>query len=641
MAMPIGRRAQGAARGRSAGAGLRRFCRLLAVVLLPALAACSAGNGGGLGDDESQSGPRITYDVRFEGPADSTLVGQLRAASTAAQETGRPPPSLAILRNRARGDVPRLEATLRSEGYYEGAVGFRIDEDPAPPTLATGVGMVDQALGAVAAHVVFEVEPGPLYHFLDRKIEVIGDPHGYEAPSPGKIGLREGEPARADVVIAAESSLLRDARVQGHAMARVGDRRSIIDPEIRTMDVELAIEPGPVLHFATPVVFGQTDIDDGFLEQRTKIVPGRRYDPADVERAQQRLIDTNLFAAVRVIEGPEPDADGNWPVSFEVTERKPRTIGAGVGYVSDEGPNVRAFWEHRNILGAAERLRVEAELGQSVQRLQGQLRKPDIFMPDLDLLAGGSLSHEDTDAFESTSIQASLGVERHFNKRLSGTLGVAYRLADVEDQDNEEERFALLSIPAGLRYDRSDSLLDPSTGYRIVLETAPYWDTLNPGTQFLKSQLTGTRYFRLAKNPRLVLAFRGIAGSIVGASINEIPADERFYAGGGGTVRGVPFQRAGPLDDGEPTGGRSLLAANAEVRYRVVGNLEGVVFLDGGSAFEPQTPELNEAWQFGTGAGVRYISPVGPIRADVGVPVDRRKGIDDAWQLYISIGQAF
>ncbi len=638
MAAPIGSLARGAMRGRRAGAACRR---LLALIVVSTLAACGAGNGGGLGEDESQSGPRIAYDVRFEGPADSALTGELRAASAAAQETGRPPPSLAILRNRARGDVPRLESTLRSEGYYEGSVSFHIDEDPSPPTLATGVGMVDQALGSVGTHVVFDVAPGPQYRFLNRRIEVIGDPHGYVTPSFGKLGLQEGEPARADAVIAAESALLRNARVQGHAMARVGDRRSIIDPENRTMDIDLAIEPGRVFQFAMPVVYGQTTIDDDFLEQRTKIEPGRRYDPADVERAQQRLIDTNLFAAVRVIEGPEPDADGNWPVSFEVTERKPRTIGAGVGYVSDEGPNVRAFWEHRNIFGAAELLRIEAEVGQSVQEVKGQLRKPDIFMPDLDLLAGGSLGHEDTDAYESTSIQASLGVERHFNRRLSGTVGIAYRLADVTDEDNEEERFALLSLPAGLRYDRSDSLLDPSTGYRLVVEGTPYWDTLNTETQFFKSQLTGTRYFRVISDPRVVLAFRGIAGSIAGASINDIPADERFYAGGGGTVRGIPFQRAGPLEDGEPTGGRSLLAANAEARYRMVGNLEGVVFLDGGSAFETQTPEFGEGWRFGTGAGVRYISPVGPIRADVGVPIDRRKGIDDAWQLYISIGQAF
>ncbi len=618
----------------------RLVLRLLVLALLPVLAACGAKGTDGLGEDESLSGPRVPYKVDFEGTAESDVVSRLRAASSAAQGTDRPPPSLAILRNRARDDVPRLEATLRSLGYYDGTVSFRIEEDGEALTPVTGVGVVDEALGSITTTIVFVVDPGPLYHFLHRSIDVTGDPFGYEPPSPGKLGLHEGAPALADTVLQAEAKLLRDARVHGHAMARLGDRRTIIDPATKTMDVELRIEPGRRFAFAAPVVAGQTDIDDAFLERRTKIEAGRRYDPTDVERAQQRLLDTNLFTTVQVVEGPKPDADGAWPVTFEVTERKPRTIGAGVGYVSDEGPNVRAFWEHRNILGAAEKLRIEGEVGQTRQQVQGQFRKPDIFVPDLDLLAGGSLGHEDTDAYESTAIEASLGVERHFNKRLSGTVGVAYRLSDVTDQD-DQNRFALLSLPVGLRYDRSDSLLDPSTGYRIVLDTAPYWDTINPGTQFLKSQLTGTRYFRLHKDPRLVLAFRGVAGSIVGAEIEDIPADVRFYAGGGGSVRGVPFQRAGPLDGNDPTGGRSLLVANAEIRYEFLEKLEGVVFLDGGSAFEQQTPEFGEAWQFGTGGGVRYITPVGPIRVDVGVPVDRRKGIDDAWQLYISIGQAF
>jgi translocation and assembly module TamA len=165
---------------------------------------------------------------------------------------------------------------------------------------------------------------------------------------------------------------------------------------------------------------------------------------------------------------------------------------------------------------------------------------------------------------------------------------------------------------------------------------------LNPGTTFVKNRLTATRYFRLRNDPRLVVALRGSAGAIVGADIDEIPADERFYAGGGGSIRGVPFQLAGPLDDNnEPTGGRSILEGGGEIRYQVLGNVEGVLFLDGGSAFEDEIPEFGSAWQFGTGAGIRYLTPVGPIRVDVGVPVDRRDDIDDAWQLYISIGQAF
>ncbi len=612
----------------------------LGVLLL--LAGCGRTGIPFLDGDESMAGPRVDYAVLFEGLDEATTPGLqafLRGASNAAQSIGRPPPSLLILRNRARDDIPRLVAALQAQGYYDGTVTFRIDQD-APDTERRN-GALDALLGTAPTRLVFMVEPGEVYRFGQRTIRVEGEPERFELPRVADLGVKDDEPALAALVLEAEDGLLRHARVRGHALAEIGQRRVIIDRDTRRMDVELAIRPGPRFKFAQPTVTGHASIDEAFLLQRLLIEPGKRYDIRDVERARRRLIDTNLFATVRVVEGPEPDAAGDWPVAFEVAERLHRTIGAGVGYISDEGPLVRAFWEHRNILGAGERLRLEAEVGENLQRVEGQIRKPDIVIPDLDLVGGGGLRQESTDAFDSLSIRGNLGVERRFSRRLTGTAGVAYRLSEVEDSDGEDI-FGLFSVPLGMRYDASDDLLDPTRGFRINVETAPTWDTLNPGTSFVKNRLVATRYFRIDNDPRLVLAFRGVAGAIVGADIEEIPADERFYAGGGGSVRGIPFQSAGPLDDAnDPTGGRSVMEASAEVRYQLLGNVEAVLFLDGGAAFESELPEIGQAWQFGTGAGIRYLTPVGPIRFDVGVPVDRRDNIDDAWQLYISIGQAF
>jgi translocation and assembly module TamA len=625
-------------------AWLRRGLRTLSVGLAILATGCGGNGLPFLGEDESMAGPRVPYTVLFEGidqVDDPGLSAFLTGTSNAAQSTDRPPPSLLILRNRARDDVPRLVTALQARGFYDGSVGFRIDQDPVEERPSAAEGMLDTILGTPATRIVFEIEPGERYQFDRRTVRIEGEPHGYEPMTPIELGLERGDPAIAEVVLAAEERLLRHARTRGHAQAALGERRTIIDRDTRRMDVELSIRPGPRFTFAEPVVTGQTEIDGAFLRQRLLLEPGQRYDVRDVDRARRRLIDTNLFSTVRVFEGPEPDEDGNWPVTFEVAERLHRTIGAGVGYRTDDGPILTAFWEHRNILGAGERLRFEAEVGQLLQRVEGVIRKPDIIIPDLDLVGGGALRREETDAFDSLSIRGNLGVERRFSRRLTGTVGVAYRLSEVEDSDGEET-FGLFSVPVGFRFDDSDDLLDPTTGFRISGETAPTWDTLNPGTTFVKNRLVGTRYFRLRNSPRLVLAFRGAAGAIIGTEIENIPADERFYAGGGGSIRGIPFQSAGPLDDSDdPTGGRSLLEGSAEVRYAVLQNVEGVVFLDGGSAFEESIPQFGDAWQFGTGAGIRYLTPVGPIRFDVGVPVDRRDEIDDAWQLYISIGQAF
>lgn len=611
----------------------------LGLVLL--LAGCGTTGLPFLDDDESLVGPRVPYAVLFEGLEDADdpgLEAFLRGVSNAVQSIDRPPPSRLILRNRARDDVPRLVTGLQARGFYDGTVDFRIEHDEE---LEQRDGILDQFFGVEATRIVFEIEPGERYRFAERTVRILGEPYGYQPPRLADLDLKRDEPALAEVVLVTEERLLRHARSNGHARAALGDRRTIIDRDTKTMDVELAIRPGPGFSFADPVVTGHTDIDDGFLRQRLLIEPGDTFDVRDVERARRRLIDTNLFSTVRVIEGPEPDEDGKWPVTFEVAERLHRTIGAGVGFRTDDGPVVQAFWEHRNILGAGERLRIEAEGGLKLQRLEGQLRKPDVFTPDLDIVGGGALRREETDAFDSLSVSGNLGLERRFSRRLIGTLGVAYRLSEVEDSDGKET-FGLFSMPIGFRFDDSDDLLDPTTGYRISGETAPTWDTLNPNTTFIKNRLVGTRYFRLRNEPRLVLAFRGAAGTIIGAQIEDIPADERFYSGGGGSVRGVPFQSAGPLDDSnDPTGGRSLLEASTELRYQLLGNLETVIFLDGGSAFKSSIPDFSDDWQFGTGAGIRYLTPVGPIRLDVAVPVDRRDGVDDAWQLYISIGQAF
>jgi len=594
-----------------------------------------------LNGDQSMEGPRVPYSVVFEGledAADPGLEGYLRGVSNAAQSTDRPPPSLLILRNRARNDVPRLVTGLHARSFYDGAVDFRIEQDEA---VEERNGILDPLLGTAATRIVFMIEPGERYRFDERRVRIEGEAHGYEPRLLAELGLKQGDPALAEVVLESEERLLRHARSHGHAQAELGERRTIIDRDLKTMDVELAIRPGPGFTLAEPVVTGDTGIDDAFVHQRLLIEEGDSFDVRAIERARRRLIDTNLFATVQVIDGPEPNAEGNWPVTFEVTERLHRTIGAGLGYQTDDGPSVLASWEHRNILGAGELLRIEAEVSESLQRVEGQLRKPDIFVPDLDLVGGGGLRQEDTAAFDSVSIRGNLGVERRFSGRLTGTLGVAYRLSEVEDSDGKDT-FGLFSVPFGFRFDDSDDLLDPTKGYRISGEAAPTWDTLNPGTTFIKNRLVGTRYFRVSNDPRLVLAFRAATGAIIGADIDAVPADERFYSGGGGSIRGLPFQSAGPLDDdNDPTGGRSLLEGSAEVRYQVFENVEGVIFLDGGSAFEESIPQFGDALQFGTGAGVRYLTPVGPIRLDVGVPVDKRDDVDDSWQLYISIGQAF
>jgi translocation and assembly module TamA len=615
-----------------------------------ALGACARGNGlFGLLEPPAPLPETVPYEVVFEGELDEELRTALEASSVALSDVERPPVSEFLLAGRAGSDLPRLTQALRSLGFYEGSVDYRIEPPPPRPPPAERREPVVPIEAPVApppavppTRLIFEVEAGPRFELDAREIRVEGEPQGYTPPTPSRLGLSRGAPARAADVLAAERELIAQARREGRAFARAGPRSVVVDFERRTMDVTLIIEPGPEVRLAAPRFGGGAGVRDQFLRRRVLFREDSRFDPDEIEESRQSLLETNLFSNVRVDIAEELDADGRLPVTFRLTTRRHRTIGAGLGYVTDEGLNANLFWEHRNLFNGGELLRLDGYASPLRQEATARLRIPDVGARRQNIIANSALRFEDTDAFDSRSIGAGVGLERTFDPGYVGTLGVAYRFVSIEERGRDDQTFGLLSVPASFSWDRSDDLLDPTRGWRIRLDGAPFVDTLGIGRHFAKLQATHTRYFRLANRPRLVAAARGSLGSIVGASRADVPADERFYAGGGGSVRGIPFQKAGPLDNNnDPLGGVALLELSGELRWNVTESFGLVAFVDAGTVYDDPWPDVAEDIQVGTGLGLRYATPIGPLRLDVGVPVDRRRNVDDAFQLYISIGQAF
>lgn len=154
--------------------------------------------------------------------------------------------------------------------------------------------------------------------------------------------------------------------------------------------------------------------------------------------------------------------------------------------------------------------------------------------------------------------------------------------------------------------------------------------------------MSGSAYYSLDAEHRYILAGRAKIGSLIGESRNSVPADKRFYAGGGSSIRGYPFQKVGPLDDnGDPIGGRSLLEVSGEFRARVWGNFGVVPFIDGGTVYNSVVPNLTDTVRWGAGLGLRYYTAIGPVRVDLATPLNPRKDVDDPIQFYISLGQSF
>ena len=630
---------------------MARHAGAAVLLLLPLLLSGCSYFRGGNGEDELEAEPQtgIRYGVAIDGEGiDDQIRSTLLSASDANQTISRPPASEFVLRRRAEADLPNIKSGLRGLGYYEGTASYDVrtvrDDNQTAQATVGGLGdSVEDFLRGAPTILTYRVVLGPRYTLGSVKVAVTDLQNGFLAPTPEALKLKPGKPAAAQPVLDAQAELVSNAKRRGYAFAKAEKLNAVIDQDTKRMDVMLRATTGAIVRMGEFVIVGADHVDQRFLRRRVLFRPGDRYHHDVMEKTRQSLIDTNLFSTVAVDQPGQLDATGRLPITYTVTERKPRSIGAGAGYATDEGPIVSFFWEHRNFLGAGEKFESDLYFSPLRQELSTNFIKPDIGARKHNLLASTSLKAENTDAYESKSVGAGVAIERPlWSDRVTGSLGVAYRLANIKRKNEEEENFGLLSLPGTIKMDYSDNLLDPTKGWRLNFLAAPYTDTLDAGVIFLKTQVTGTTYVRLTDSAKYILALRGNLGSIAGTSRKDIPADERFYAGGGGSIRGYGYQLAGPLDgENDPIGGRSLIELNGELRYRMSDTIGLVYFIDGGTVADSALPSLEERVFIGTGIGLRYITPIGPLRLDAGIPLDRRSDVDDMLQIYVSIGQAY
>jgi translocation and assembly module TamA len=268
------------------------------------------------------------------------------------------------------------------------------------------------------------------------------------------------------------------------------------------------------------------------------------------------------------------------------------------------------------------------------------LTVPRFLRPDIDFNSGVNVGRQVTPAFTSTKATLSTGLDQHFSERMVGGVGLSYS-RDRLDDDVGIANYSIVALPAYLRHDGANDLLNPTSGVRLGVNTAPKAIVNNGNARFLSSKFSASAYQPFGAGDRFVLAEFAKLGTIVGASRDDLPRDERLYAGGSGSVRGYGFQKAGPLDgNSAPIGGTSSLEAGIELRGKVTDTIGLVGFVEAGSVYSTALPDLGQRLYWGVGIGVRYYSPIGPIRLDLAVPIDRRPS-DNAFQIYVSIGQAF
>ncbi len=579
---------------------------------------------------ETQETRGIPYDVVLEGDLTDDIRSTLTSVSDTIALKDRPPISMDFLRRRAREDETRFLQALRSLGYYGAETDFTLDESRQPVT------------------IVFHIRPGQVYVLSSITIEA---PEGeaplpFELPSPEELGLMVNDPARAQAILNARDKIVNEMTKHGYAFAEVPSPRVVVDHDTRDVTVAYKVDPGAQVRFGSTSIEGLRTVEEEYVRRKIHWRKGQTYNGELVEDTRLRLVETGLFSLVRLKHPDEPEPGGMLPITIELTERKHRSISAGINYMTDQGPGGRLAWEHRNLFGAGETLRFDITASEITYSGTALFKKPYFLQENQSLLFSTRIGQDDTDAYTSRYTDISSTIERQHDNRLRYGAGPAFRLAQVDEFPGEEalertNEYALASFPVYLNRNTTDNLLDPTRGSRLLVQFTPYMDTIGEDLTFLRSYATYSHYWKILERPFCVFAGRVGAGSITGAAREDIPADIRFYAGGGGSIRGYDYQKVGPLFDDKPLGGRSLLELSAEFRFRVTEKIGFVVFLDGGSAFESEYPSFDETVRWGAGTGIRYLTPVGPLRVDFAVPLDRVSGVHDPFQVYFSLGQAF
>jgi len=566
------------------------------------------------------------------------LTGDMKSASLLIQQQDKPPSGEAGLIARALSDRERLVAKLYADGRYGGTVSITLAGLP----LETALEQSDLP-DARPVKVSILINPGPLFTFGNVSVSSSG---GDLSTDPSFWGLAPGEAAESGKILSAEGRMVSVLRGRGYPKARIAERRITADHSTKTLDVALIADAGPQARFGTVAVSGTEVTDPEFVKRQAMLPQGGIYSPEDIARARKRLNDLGIFSSIRFVEGDIAGPDGSLPITIEVSERKRHVIGAGASWSSTEGFGVEAYWRRRNLFGRGELLSVEGSIGRiGTESFENQeysariaFEKPGVFGPLTSFSTSLEARQENPDAYKSRTITYNAFLNREFSDTLKGRAGAEVFFADEEDAFGDDQ-YLLVGLPADLTFDNRDDKLDPSKGVFAALFAEPAYDTLNSNAMgFVKG--TVSSYYALDEAKRFILAGRVSAGSIFAPSVESVPASRRFIAGGGGSIRGYAYRNVGPRVNGEVVGGRSLVELSGEVRVRVTESIGIVGFVDAGNAYEDSIPDFSEELKIGVGAGLRYFTPIGPLRVDAAIPLD--PGQDDPdFALYVGLSQAF
>ncbi|MBO9574943.1 MAG: BamA/TamA family outer membrane protein [Sphingobium sp.] len=575
---------------------------------------------------------RYSYELRGLGDAaDETLFTRFNALSALRAGEGDPA-NVAQIRRRGRADVELLDNLLRVRGYYDSRTRLDFGQDTRPNWIKA----------------LLAANPGQPYLIGAIDIDGLSDDEPHVAGLRSLFTVKPGDRADTDAIRLATDSLRVGLLDGGFPFSEVRDPVLVVDHGRRSAALNMTVTTGGYRRIGNITVNSDAPFDASHVAVISRFSPGDPYRQSDIADLNRAIVATGLVSQVTIT--PQPGATNETvDLALNLARAPVHTIAGELGYGTGEGARAEVSWQHRNFFPPEGALTLRGVLAQQEQSFTATFRRGNFGIRDRVLNAEISAANLDRPAYQARTVGISGSLERQtnliFQKEWTWSLGAELRVSDERDfygaaQVPRRRLYYIAALPSSLNYDGSDDLLDPRKGFRLGGRISPEISLQGSAFSYVRAQLDGSFY--LPAGDRLTFAGRARLGTIVGASADRIAPTRRFYAGGGGSVRGYSYQAIGPRDaNNDPVGGRSLGEISLEARFRFGSqNQFGVVpFIDAGTISADPWPSIKEM-RVGAGLGFRYYSNFGPIRVDVGTPINPQPG-DPRIGVYVSLGQAF
>ena len=586
------------------------------------------------GAETGDEGQKVRYETVVNGLGPLDLEGQFKSLSSLEDGDGKADNATQVA-ERAKEDESLAARLMKSLGYYDA-------------TAISSIETVTNSPGRLRAIVT--ASPGRLYTLSSITIdaEPVTPPDLLRKALPLKVG----DAIDAGRIIAAEANVSLMLPQNGYPFVEVGDRDVLLDdvgPK-PTGAYTLPVDTGPRSSFGGLQTTGDAVFGLDHLEVFPRFDRGDLYDIRRTDDLREALVATGLFSSVSVTpqKTGKTAADGTEIVDLLVKQNKgpDRSLAAVAGYSTGQGIRLEGSYTDRNRFPPEGALILSAVAGTQEQGAGATFRRSNAGRRDRTFSLIANASRQNYDAYNA--IIGTLAVRWSYDStpiwqkpltysyggELTGTNESVY---DFSRGERVRRTYGIVALPGQVVFDQSDSLLNPTKGYRLKLNFSPETSVNGGISPYVRTMAEGTVYYPTGDS--LVIAGRVRAGSIFNIARDDLAPSRRYYGGGGGSVRGYGYQRLGPFDpNGDPVGGRSINEFSLEARYRF-GNFGIVPFIDGGNAYESSLPKFSD-FRLGAGIGGRFYTNFGPFRVDVATPLNPRPG-DGKIALYISIGQAF